>query len=323
MENGWRNIGWWNGGYTFVILSNGSIEWNYPWTTVTNGAFGTNSNTLHICLVGDNRPNSEADFLNARWTAAQRNSLVWLIRQLGANNALSGLVNNTNLANSIFGHSTLPNITGGFTDCPGRGNYSSTAALITSIRNDVRNRWNQVTVTNDFGASTGGGSTSGNIVVGSRVQVNQTASFWATGEAVPNWVRGQSYTVIELGWNGNTLLLDGVMSWINRNDVTLIGGGATISHTVRSGETLFSISQLYGTTVLAIQQANGMGSSTVIQVGQVLMIPGATNRVHIVQAGDTLFSISQLFGTTVQAIQQANGMGSSTVIQVGQVLRIP
>jgi len=93
------------------------------------------------------------------------------------------------------------------------------------------------------------------------------------------------------------------------------------THTVRAGETLFSISQMYGTTVVVLQQLNNMGTSTVIHVGQVLRLPGV--RIHTVRAGDTLSNISQLYVTTVAAIQQVNSMGSSTVIHVGHLLRIP
>jgi len=112
-----------------------------------------------------------------------------------------------------------------------------------------------------------------------------------------------------------------------RSDVSQ--GGSTQpspggTHTVRAGETLWSIAQMHGTTVALLQQLNGMGSSTVISVGQVLILPtnaGGTLH-HTVQPGETLWGISQLHGTTVAAIQALNGMGSSTVISVGQVLRV-
>lgn len=48
-------------------------------------------------------------------------------------------------------------------------------------------------------------------------------------------------------------------------------GGGT-SHTVAKGENLYRISLKYGTTVSAIQSANGLGSTT-IYPGQVIQIP--------------------------------------------------
>ena len=46
-----------------------------------------------------------------------------------------------------------------------------------------------------------------------------------------------------------------------------------IKHTVRPGETLFAISQKYGTTIDAIVQANNIANPNLIDVGQVLIIP--------------------------------------------------
>ena len=48
--------------------------------------------------------------------------------------------------------------------------------------------------------------------------------------------------------------------------------GATTGHTVVKGDTLWGLSKRYGTTVEAIQQANGLTSHT-IRDGQTLQIP--------------------------------------------------
>ena len=60
------------------------------------------------------------------------------------------------------------------------------------------------------------------IRVGSRVRVNNNAQSWATGQRIPSWVRGQTYTVQQMRNNNNELLLSNVISWIRRNDVTLV-----------------------------------------------------------------------------------------------------
>ena len=44
------------------------------------------------------------------------------------------------------------------------------------------------------------------------------------------------------------------------------------SHTVQRGDTLFNLSRRYGTTVSAIQSANGL-SGDLIRIGETLMIP--------------------------------------------------
>ncbi len=49
--------------------------------------------------------------------------------------------------------------------------------------------------------------------------------------------------------------------------------GMTILHTVQQGENLYRIARKYGTSVQAIQQANGISDSTMITLGQKLIIP--------------------------------------------------
>ncbi len=113
-----------------------------------------------------------------------------------------------------------------------------------------------------------------------------------------------------------------------------VGMTATMSrHTVRGGETLSSIARRYGATVLYIQQANGLATST-IRVGQELKVPQVDAGGHTqdgpvvatatyrVRRGDNLWRIARSHGTSTSSIQRANGLRSSS-IKPGQVLKIP
>jgi LysM repeat protein len=109
---------------------------------------------------------------------------------------------------------------------------------------------------------------------------------------------------------------------------------------VQAGDTLFGISQRYGTTVEAIAAANGL-SSDIVQIGQSLAIPGGDEYVapsqdggfsapapvpggyYVVTSSDTLFNISQRYGTSVEAIASANNIVFPYVIYPGQRLIIP
>ncbi|MCK6508490.1 LysM peptidoglycan-binding domain-containing protein [Myxococcota bacterium] len=113
------------------------------------------------------------------------------------------------------------------------------------------------------------------------------------------------------------------------------------TYTVQQGDTLGRIAQRFGTTVAALQQANGIANPDRIQVGQTLVIPNQqtttappvtsttpappppTAGSYTVRSGDTLFGIAQRFGTTVPALQQANGITNPNQIQAGQVLTLP
>lgn len=102
---------------------------------------------------------------------------------------------------------------------------------------------------------------------------------------------------------------------------------ATI-HIVQPGDTLWSISRKYNTTVEEIMRLNNL-NSTLITVGQELIVPGSgevtpspENIVYTVQKGDTLWSISRRFNTTVDTIKSYNNL-TSNALSIGQKLIIP
>ena len=102
----------------------------------------------------------------------------------------------------------------------------------------------------------------------------------------------------------------------------IFGSGAVeaaIQHTVQRGETVWRISQQYGSTVAAIGHANNLSNTSLIHVGQKLVIPNK----HRVAAGETLWRVSQNYGSTVAAIAGASGVTNTTLIYPGQILTIP
>lgn len=101
-------------------------------------------------------------------------------------------------------------------------------------------------------------------------------------------------------------------------------GTDTIEYVVRSGDSLWLISQRYGTTVDAIKRLNGL-TGDLLNIGQVLKIPSSSVNPYFeytVRSGDTLWLISRRYGTTVDAIKALNGL-SGDMLNIGQVLKIP
>ncbi|MFC1572402.1 LysM peptidoglycan-binding domain-containing protein, partial [Candidatus Eisenbacteria bacterium] len=106
-------------------------------------------------------------------------------------------------------------------------------------------------------------------------------------------------------------------------------------HTVSSGETLGLLARRYGTNVRAIQDANRLGRSTLIRVGQTLKIPSRHDGIgtvnfnreqairHTVRRGQCLGGIAKSYGVTVRQLQDANGIANPSRISPGQVLLIP
>jgi LysM repeat protein len=100
-------------------------------------------------------------------------------------------------------------------------------------------------------------------------------------------------------------------------------------YVVQPGDTLFSIARRFGTTVAAIQHANGIVNAWYIRVGQELVIPQGTSppspggNTYVVLPGDTLYSIAARFGKSVWDLVVANNLSNPSLIVVGQVLTIP
>ena len=57
-------------------------------------------------------------------------------------------------------------------------------------------------------------------VKGCRVRVKKTAERYATGEKVASFVKGSTYTVIQVG--SGKCLLSGIMSWVKNEDLSLL-----------------------------------------------------------------------------------------------------
>lgn len=92
------------------------------------------------------------------------------------------------------------------------------------------------------------------------------------------------------------------------------------THTVGSGDSLWSIAQSYATDTDHLMMWN--------QLRDQVLFPGEKLYVeepyvaHTVVAGNSLWTIAQQYSTTVSAIQTKNQL-SSTMIYVGQLLKIP
>ena len=105
----------------------------------------------------------------------------------------------------------------------------------------------------------------------------------------------------------------------------------SLTHTVQKGDTLLGLARKYGVPMAAIQLRNGMGDSTVVQVGQVLSIPpqagweGASSFwvVHVVKAGETLVGIARTYGLKAATLKAVNGLADADLIRVGQELVLP
>jgi LysM repeat protein len=96
-------------------------------------------------------------------------------------------------------------------------------------------------------------------------------------------------------------------------------------HTVKKGETLYSIARRYEIELITLKEENELTSS-IINVGQRLKIRNFdlskdinSTKVWVVKEGDTLYTIAFKTGTTVSKLKRINGL-QSDIIKVGQKL---
>lgn len=168
------------------------------------------------------------------------------------------------------------------------------------------------------------------IAAGNQVKVKFSANNWATGQAIPNWVKGRTYDVSQV--SGNRVLLAGINSWINKSDVEIISvssapiqAPAVGTYTVRSGDTLSSIASKFGTSYQTLAILNGISNPNLIYIGQVLRVNGSASAgsvYYTVRVGDNLSSIASRYGTSYQSIASLNGLTNPNLIYVGQTLKI-
>lgn len=161
------------------------------------------------------------------------------------------------------------------------------------------------------------------ITTGYKVKVNYSAKRWASGQVIPNWVKGRMYPIVQT--NGDKVLLGGIMSWIKRSDVEILQTAKQATkmngvYTVQRGDSWWSIATRHGMSMYTLASRNGKMIHTIIHPGDRLIINGQTTRVYTVKSGDTLSSIAGRLGVSVGHLVQTNRISNPNLIFVGQRL---
>ena len=94
-----------------------------------------------------------------------------------------------------------------------------------------------------------------------------------------------------------------------------------VIYTVRPGNTLFAIAQLFGTSANDIARYNGIVYPYTIYPGQKLRIPVeeiTPPQFYFVRPGDTLYSIASRYGLDLNALVAINNLETPNTIYPGQ-----
>lgn len=94
-------------------------------------------------------------------------------------------------------------------------------------------------------------------------------------------------------------------------------------YTVRAGDTLSHIAQMYGVTANTILWANDLPRATSIHEGQTLVILPVAGVQHLVKKGDTVNTIAKKYDGEVDEILKYNHLTDNSQLVVGETIVIP
>lgn len=103
--------------------------------------------------------------------------------------------------------------------------------------------------------------------------------------------------------------------------------GEPIHHTIKKGETVYSISKYYGISTDDIYKINP-GAEYGIREGATLLIPAAPSKgnpeviVHKIQHGETLYSVAKRYNSTVSDIMHENPGVSDHNFKAGSTVKV-
>lgn len=107
--------------------------------------------------------------------------------------------------------------------------------------------------------------------------------------------------------------------------VATIGAGlygtdaSAATHTVKTGDTLWSISQEYSMSIEELQQLNDRQSTIIYPNEKLTVVKEDTN--YTIQPTDTLFKIAVAYNVTVEQLMAWNGL-TSDLIYAGDILAV-
>ncbi|MCL1889132.1 MAG: LysM peptidoglycan-binding domain-containing protein [Desulfovibrionaceae bacterium] len=165
-----------------------------------------------------------------------------------------------------------------------------------------------------------------------------SASLLMQANKMPNANLREGAVIIVPGGSGNSSLAAaeskppaGSSPAGNNSKPRAVAAGSTI-HTVRRGESLYSIARSYGVSVDSLRKTNNMrADENFLSAGQKLGIPSKSAPAQrdagearlVVRKGDTLYGIAMQNKTSVEELVRLNGLTPGKPILPGQEIRLP
>ena len=149
------------------------------------------------------------------------------------------------------------------------------------------------------------------------------------------------------------------MLTLSLSTVTAQAATKTVKHTIKNGETLYTIAHKNHTTIEEVRKANGLKKGDTLKLGRVLKVPtntyfpdkkkkvakvtkksknkklakktnkkanikrSAKSEKYVIKSGDTLSAIARKNHTTIAKMRKANGLKKGETLKLGRALNIP
>jgi len=121
---------------------------------------------------------------------------------------------------------------------------------------------------------------------------------------------------------------------------SLSAAGKTVKHTIKSGDTLYSIAHKNHTTIEKLRKINHLKKGERLKIGKVLKVPTTskskkksiklakkskktTTEKYKISSGDSLYSIAHKNHTTVSKLRELNHLKEGETLKIGKVLKVP
>ena len=167
---------------------------------------------------------------------------------------------------------------------------------------------------------------------GSLFSDNQTPELFVLGVStqavdMPLLAANSNNPVSEAAQGGGDILVQDsallASGFVGSNDVAPAGSSEIRVYTVREGDSLSQVAEMFGVTTNTILWANDLPRATQIQPDDVLVILPVAGVQHIVTSGDTLSTIAKKYDGDAEEILAFNQLTDASELGVGDELIIP
>lgn len=135
----------------------------------------------------------------------------------------------------------------------------------------------------------------------------------------PQGGRGGAEVVVD----DNALVSTGPVGEDEIAEASLQNSGEIRVYTVREGDSLSEVAEMFGVTANTIKWANDISSSTGIQPGDTLVILPIAGVRHVVKSGDTISTIAKKYEGNEEEILSYNQLADESDLTVGATVIVP